>query len=106
MAVNARSLQNLKPWPKGVSGNPGGRTRRQTDDLIALIDERNAWRTISERWLAGILAGDVALLREFLDRSEGRVPQAVQSEGEVTVKVVRVDRSAPALKDSSDDGLG
>ena len=28
-------VQNLKPWPKGVSGNPGGRPKRDLASEIA-----------------------------------------------------------------------
>jgi hypothetical protein len=35
------NTQNLKPWPKGVSGNPGGRpkTKPLTEELERLLDE-------------------------------------------------------------------
>lgn len=32
LSARERSLANLKPWPKGVSGNPGG----LTDELVEL----------------------------------------------------------------------
>jgi hypothetical protein len=33
---------NLKPWPKGVSGNPGGRPKRKpiTEELERLLAEQ------------------------------------------------------------------
>ena len=39
---NPRSIQNLKPWPKGVSGNPGGRShasKQAQADLEALAPD-------------------------------------------------------------------
>jgi hypothetical protein len=32
---------NLKPWPKGVSGNPGGRPKKKaiTEELERLLEE-------------------------------------------------------------------
>lgn len=72
--------QNLRPpWKPGESGNPVGHSkgRRQTADLLALIEETGATRAISKVWLRAILAGDFTFLREYLDRSEGKVKQGI-----------------------------
>jgi len=40
--ANMANTQNLKPWPKGVSGNPSGRPRRKylTDLVEELLHEK------------------------------------------------------------------
>lgn len=78
--------QNLKPWPKGKSGNPGGRPKkgRAFEDLMKLIDETpGELRELSKVWLARCKAGDFQFFREYLDRSDGKVaPAAEEPEGD------------------------
>jgi hypothetical protein len=104
MVMNPRSLANLRPpWQAGQSGNPGGRPkRRQLDDLLELIAETGAERAISEAILKKLLEGDVAMIKEYLDRRDGKVPQPTKTEGEVIVRVVRTPR--PAWLAEDDDG--
>lgn len=76
--------QNLRPpFPKGVSGNPKGRPPRGRafEDLVDLIDETpGALRAISKVWLKQILNGNLAALREYLDRSDGKPTPIVEAQ--------------------------
>ena len=86
----AGRIENLKPFPKGVSGNPSGRPRRAalSEALRNLLDERcptdEARRTnaevIAERLVLAALAGSIQAMREIADRSEGKVPIAARNE--------------------------
>ena len=79
-------IQNLKPWPRGVSGNPGGRPRKRliTDELERLLQEEapdkngQTWATaIAEALLRQAITGDVRAIAELANRVEGKPLQAV-----------------------------
>jgi Family of unknown function (DUF5681) len=85
--VGIGRIENLKPWAKGVSGNPGGRPKRLplSDALRELLDQTcpddDAGRTyaqvIAETLLRAACRGDIRAAREIADRTEGRPPQGV-----------------------------
>jgi hypothetical protein len=78
----SRVPENLRPycWPRGVSGNPGG--RRHGPSVTALLREAIAQEVdgkpaaihIAEVIVAKARAGDVAFVKELLNRLEGKVP--------------------------------
>jgi len=74
--------QNLKPpFPKGVSGNLKGRPKKGQafDDLIAMIDKTPGAREgIAKVWLQRILKGEFQYFREYLERSDGKVPSPTE----------------------------
>lgn len=86
-----RRTQNLKPWPKGVSGNPGGRPRETplTDACRELLSKpapddasgRSYAEAIAEQLGKQALAGDVHAAREIADRAEGKARQAMEVSG-------------------------
>jgi hypothetical protein len=82
--------QNLKPWPKGVSGNPAGRPPRDkiTAALLDLLGKTaphdKLGRTYAERIaLAMVLKacrGNVRAAKEITLRTEGRPRRSVLPE--------------------------
>src|ERR1700682_3599737 len=84
-------IENLKPWAKGASGNPGGRPRRDalTEALKAhLASDDSDGRTVAEQ-IAGALVkralrGDVRAIREIADRTEGRPRQQFNIDASAT----------------------
>jgi uncharacterized protein DUF5681 len=83
----AGNFQNLRPWPKGVSGNPGGRPKKRllTDELELLLEQeapnsRNkTWAVvIAEALLRKAREGDVRAISELANRIEGKPLQAVE----------------------------
>jgi hypothetical protein len=79
-----------RPFPKGKSGNPGGRPKKTqlTDACRALLKTEFPGdlqgRTYAER-IAEVLCrtaikGDIRAIRELADRAEGRPRQAIQIE--------------------------
>ncbi|MEX2218512.1 MAG: DUF5681 domain-containing protein [Phycisphaerales bacterium] len=93
-------------WPRGTSGNPGGRPRG--GGLTALIrrrlDETHNGKTIAEilvdALIKGAAQGKHQHLKELLDRVEGKVADRVQvgepGEGLVINVVRRSDAAARA----------
>jgi hypothetical protein len=77
--------RNLKPWPKGVSGNPGGRPKKQpiTEELERLLAEEapnhngQTWAAvIAEALLLQASEGDIKAISELANRVEGKPLQA------------------------------
>ena len=75
MTVNPRSAANLRPFPKGRSGNPSGRPKAVATQALRaeLTDEdlRAIWRTCIDQ----AKAGDDRARQTILDRLEGRPVQ-------------------------------
>jgi hypothetical protein len=80
---------NLKPWLKGVSGNPGGRPKKKaiTEELERLLEEEapngdgKTWAAaIAEALLKQAAKGDVRAITELANRVEGKPVQAVAAE--------------------------
>jgi hypothetical protein len=81
-----KKIANLKPWPKGVSGNPGGRpkTKPLTGEIERLLEQEapkgkgQTWaRVIAEALLTKARKGDVRAIAELANRVEGRPFQSV-----------------------------
>jgi hypothetical protein len=83
--------QNLKPWPKGVSGNPGGRPKKTplADACRELLNKpapgdksgRSYAEAIAEKLAKKALAGNIPAAREIADRAEGKARQAMEVSG-------------------------
>jgi hypothetical protein len=79
-----------RPWPKGVSGNPGGVPKVPRKPITDLCEEiinhpetrekikQQVIATLTSRGMAGVL-----LLREIGERVEGKVTQGIELSGSV-----------------------
>jgi len=84
MSGSVRNLQNLKPFPKGKSGNPNGRpriigeirdlARTHAEDAISALAEIAADRSVPP-------SARVSAASELLNRGYGRPPQAIAIAG-------------------------
>ena len=92
----AGRAQNLKPWPKGLSGNPGGgpKTRPLTEELERLLGQE-APKSKGQTWAAVIAEalvrraskGDVRAIAELGNRIEGRPVQAVELDAHLNASI-------------------
>lgn len=71
-------IQNLKPWPKGVSGNPGGRPKGDFSSEIAKAVFENNPEAIYHGMLRRLKKGDARVFKVLADRAYGRVKEQVE----------------------------
>lgn len=82
-----RNTSGLRPWPKGVSGNPGGRpkTLPVADAIKAELAKKkgkveNA-QLIAKKLVELAIAGDLEAIKILADRAEGKPMQRGEFSG-------------------------
>ena len=80
------NTRNLKPWPKGVSGNPGGRPHAKplTEEIERQLGQEapngkgQTWAAvIAKALLTRAAKGDIRAIAELANRVEGKPFQAL-----------------------------
>lgn len=94
-----KGIENLRPFPPGVSGNPGGRPKKKpiTEMYERIMDDPDAMAALQKSVLSALKRGNMAMvlqLKEMTDRVEGKVTQPI--EADVTVNLA--DAIAEARK--------
>ena len=74
----AGRIQNLKPWPKGVSGNPAGRPKSDISSEIARAIFENNAEAIYHGMARRLAKGDARLFTVLAERAYGRVKEPVE----------------------------
>ena len=75
------NVQNLKPWPKGVSGNAGGRPKNDVGREIAQAVLENNREAICRALRKALLRGNAYVFRVLADRAYGKVSHKVELSG-------------------------
>ena len=90
-----RRLRNLRPFPKGQSGNPAGRPKKlEITKIYEKILRKKANRAEIEEQVMAMLCSkrmmSFLLLREMAERTEGKVADIVDMNvtGKVTLEQV------------------
>jgi len=91
----AGRIQNLKPWPKGVSGNPKGRPKDDfSAELARAVFENNA-EAIYYAMVRRLIKGDARAFKILAERGYGKVKEHVgarPSSTEITVRFEKPQR--------------
>lgn len=84
-------LSNLKPFPKGVSGNPKGREKKipALDKLLSEIDESD-YQAIINALVAKGKKGDVRAAEVLFDRAWGRAKESLEITDIQTIKTYKI----------------
>lgn len=85
------------PWPKGVSGNPGGRPQgiKLTNLLLSILEEptRSGKITKAELLMRQVvrqaILGNTALVKEIIERSDGKVPDRIAGPDGGVLKILK-----------------
>src|ERR1700680_4774133 len=74
------SIANLKPYPKGVSGNPGGKPRVDVSAIIARAILEGNQEEIYIALAKALCRGNAYVFKELSDRAYGKVNTPVTVE--------------------------
>ena len=87
-----RSMANLRSFPKGIGGNPGGRPKSNLNKLLSQFvmkkpeGGKEAWQAlIVKRVVALAVQGDMEAVKFIWDRLEGKTALSVAISGSVGV---------------------
>lgn len=100
-------------WQPGQSGNPAGSTKRKIwqDAINRAIKRREesdpqALEKLADKLLAKVAEGDVAAIKEFGDRVDGKVPQGLGGTDELPpVHITEIVRKIVEPDDSDGGGV-
>jgi hypothetical protein len=89
--ANRGRVENLRPWPKGVSGNAAGRPKNDLARQIAqAVFEQNP-EAIYKALVRKLLKGDAHLFKQLADRAYGKVTNTLELDVSAEMIVERLE---------------
>jgi len=103
--VSEKSLANLKPYPKGISGNPNGRPKGTKNFKTIFIEASKAVAEalrlgkepdkiqveIVKKGIAEALKGNYSFYKDILDRLYGQAKQTIETEEKKVLVLIDED---------------
>ncbi len=74
-------------WQPGQSGNPNGRPKNSVTTLLKNRNPKDNQK-IADKLYQLALAGDMSAIREYIDRTDGKVTDTHKIEGDIPVSIV------------------
>jgi len=99
----AGHIENLKPWPKGVSGNPKGRPKCDISAEIARAVFENNAEAIYRAMASRLIKGDVRAFKILAERAYGKVKEQVEVEPGVSGLAERLQAARQRILDYSSE---
>jgi hypothetical protein len=96
--------QNLRPWPKGVSGNPGGRPKSDLAAEVARLVFEGLDQKQAAKVLAKVILRNPKMFQVIADRAYDKVLQNLNVTAETNLSMKIVERLEAARKRG--DGSG
>jgi hypothetical protein len=95
MANHHPRTDQLKPWPKGTSGNPAGSSRKQRLGiaLARALEERGLEAQYVKVGLAAALLGDFSFWRYIFERIDGKLPDPDDGDGQDVEAILEAARA-------------
>ena len=89
---HSRNTDGLIPWVPGQSGNPAGRPKHSVTTLLKNTDELTT-KQICAKLIDLAKGGDLPAIREYLDRTDGKVTEKIEVEKRsVSIVFIREER--------------
>ena len=79
---------NLIEFKPGQSGNPAGRPKNSVTTLLKNMDELTN-QQIADLIVKKVLKGEYSFVREYLDRTDGKVTDTHRIEGDIPISIIR-----------------
>jgi hypothetical protein len=73
----AGRIQNLRPWPKGISGDPAGRPKNISVEIARAVFENNR-EAVYRAMTRALCKGDARVFKVLADRAYGKVKECIE----------------------------